>query len=135
MQSRYPSDWMWARACELLERAERLQQQFFRVGLEADLPPSWHPPVDVFETTDEIWVMAALPGVPASGIELHIESATLILAGERRIPAAFRHAAVHRLEIPHGRFERRLELPPGHYDLVRHELVDGCLLVGLRKMI
>lgn len=134
MSSRYPSDWMWARACEMLERAERLQQQFFQVGPETDLGPTWHPPADVFETAREIWNMAALPGVSPACIELRIESATLILSGERHLPAAFRQAAVHRLEIPHGRFERRLALPAGRYEVATHEMVDGCLVISLRKL-
>ncbi|HET8700219.1 MAG TPA: Hsp20/alpha crystallin family protein [Nitrococcus sp.] len=134
MPSRYSSDWMWARACEMIERAERLQQQFFQVGAETDLGPIWHPPVDVFETAREIWIIAALPGVPPACIELRIEAATLVLAGERRLPDVFRHAAVHRLEIPHGRFERRVMLPAGHYEVATHEMVDGCLVVSLRKL-
>lgn len=134
MSSHNPSDWMWARACEMLERAERLQQQFFQVGPETDLCPTWHPPVDVFETPREIWIMAALPGVSPACVELRIEAATLVLAGERRLPSALRHAAVHRLEIPYGRFERRLALPSGRYEVATHEMVDGCLVVSLRKL-
>ena len=38
------------------------------------------------------------------------------------------------MELPHGRFERRVTLPPGRYELVRRELVDGCLTVILRKL-
>jgi len=41
---------------------------------------------------------------------------------------------VHRLEIPHGRFERRVALPPGSYEVERKELVNGCLLLGLKKL-
>ena len=41
---------------------------------------------------------------------------------------------IHRLELPYGRFERRIELPPGRFDVVRRELVDGCLTLGLRKL-
>ena len=134
MSSRNPSDWMWARACEMLERAERLQQQFFQVGEETDLTPTWHPPLDVFETDREIWIMAALPGVSPACVELSIEGATLVLAGERRLPGAFRQAAVHRMEIPHGRFERRLALPAGRYELATREMVDGCLMISLLKL-
>ena len=36
-------------------------------------------------------------------------------------------AAIQRREIPHGRFERRLALPAGHWQLAGQELAHGCL--------
>ena len=42
-------------------------------------------------------------------------------------------AAIHRLELPQGRFERRVALPPGRYDSVRRTIVNGCLFITLRK--
>jgi HSP20 family molecular chaperone IbpA len=41
---------------------------------------------------------------------------------------------IHRLELPYGRFERRIELPPGRYEVVQRELIDGCLTLSLRKL-
>ena len=41
--------------------------------------------------------------------------------------------AIRRLEIPYGRFERRIELPPGLYELEAHEYVDGCLCIALAR--
>jgi hypothetical protein len=49
------------------------------------------------------------------------------------MPVECRNAIIHRLEIPHGRFERRIELPPGQYEFGRQELAHGCLMIGLRK--
>jgi hypothetical protein len=40
---------------------------------------------------------------------------------------------IHRLELPQGRFYRRLRLPPGRYSGVRHAVVDGCLVITLQK--
>jgi hypothetical protein len=40
---------------------------------------------------------------------------------------------VRRLEIPHGRFERRIELPVGSYALDSKEVADGCLVVQLTR--
>jgi HSP20 family protein len=50
------------------------------------------------------------------------------------MPNRERGTVIHRLEIPYGRFERRIELPPGRYDAVRRELIDGCLTLALRKL-
>jgi len=40
---------------------------------------------------------------------------------------------IHRLELPQGRFERRVRLPAGRYASVRHAVANGCLLVTLEK--
>lgn len=132
MSRRDNPHWMWAEACELLDRAERLQRHFFQ-------PPhrphaAWEPPVDVFETPDALWVVVALPGVAAAQVELFIENGGLVVTGVRALPGVVRGAQIRRLEIPTGRFERRISLPPGRFELVERRVVDGCLSLGLRKL-
>jgi HSP20 family protein len=129
MSSRTPSLSMWTEACELLDRAERLQRQFFRPQSSA----AWEPPVDIFETEGALWIVVALPGVGTEQVEIVVADGTVIVAGERRLPIES-GAVIHRLEIPHGRFERRIALPAGRYQLDRRDLADGCLVVGLRKL-
>ncbi len=125
--------WMWAEACEALARAERLHRQFFRVGPSAE-QAVWEPPIDIFETRTELWIVAALPGVDAPQVEIGVEDGVLVVAGERPAPALQRAAGIHRLEIPQGRFERRIALPPGRFELVRRDLAQGCLTLALRKL-
>jgi HSP20 family protein len=125
--------WMWAEACEALARAERLHRQFFRIGAPGSRPV-WEPPVDIFENGPELWIVAALPGVVAAGLEIGVDNGVLIIAGERPAPAVQRAAAIHRLEIPQGRFERRIALPAGHFELVQRELAEGCLTLVLRRL-
>lgn len=134
MPPRDPRGWMWAEACEMLERAERLHRQFFE-PVPSAARRVWQPPADLFETEDALWVLVALPGVPRERVRVAVEGGTLRVTGERPIPRSLRAAAVHRLEIPYGRFERRVELPPGHYDIGEHDLVDGCLVLSLRKLV
>ena len=123
--------WMWAEACEALARAERLHRQFFRLGaLEARA--MWEPPVDVLETEDELWIIAALPGVEAPELEVGVADGVLVIAGVRSAPLK-QAAAIHRLEIPQGRFERRIPLPAGRFALARRDLAHGCLTLVLRK--
>ena len=124
---------MWAEACQVLERAERLQRQFFRLAVSPTHRPGWEPPVDVFETGTDLWVLVALPGVDPEQVDVRFGAGALIVAGERALPVELRAAAIHRLEIPHGRFERRIELPFGRYELRRRQLVHGCLVVALHK--
>ena len=128
-----PRGWMWAEACAMIERAEQLQRQFFQPMLAAVPAANWAPPVDVFESERELTIAAALPGVEPQDIKIAIERDVLLVAGVRRQPAVTRGKAVLRLEIPHGRFERRIRLPDGHWELSRSALVNGCLLVSLAK--
>jgi HSP20 family molecular chaperone IbpA len=123
---------MWAEACEMLDQVERLQRQFFNPS-GAALRPAWEPPVDVFETNDALRIDVALPGVAAEDVRIIAESGTLTVIGERRRPRDGA-GAIRRLEIPYGRFERRLALPQGRYELLDHQLSDGCLTLQLRKL-
>ena len=124
--------WMWAEACEALARAERLQREFFRIGPPSERP-SWEPPVDMFETDEELWLVAALPGVDPPAVEIAIKDGILFIAGERRPPRQQREAAIHRLEVPQGRFQRRIALPGGRYELKRRDIRDGLLTLVLQK--
>jgi len=132
MTRRTPGPWMWGDTVALLEQADRMQRQFFRLAGGAERA-RWEPPVDVFADGDEILVEVALPGVPADRIELVFAPGELVVRGERRLPRRLASAAIQRLEIPHGRFERRLALPPGRWALVRQELDNGCLQLLLAR--
>jgi HSP20 family protein len=126
-----PRSWMWAEACAMIERAEQLHRQFFRPGLAPAAAVNWEPPVDVFESERELIIVAALPGVEPQDIEISIEQDVLRVAGVRRQPAAARGTAIHRMEIPHGRFERRIRLPGAQWEVGRSTLANGCLLLSL----
>jgi len=119
---------MWADALAIVARADRLHREFFRPAATG-----WEPPVDLLETPGELILIAALPGVCAADVELVVSQRELAIVGVRRLPALPGPTRVHRMELPHGRFERRIALPPGSYELVRRDLVDGCLTIVLRK--
>ncbi|HZT51744.1 MAG TPA: Hsp20/alpha crystallin family protein [Stellaceae bacterium] len=124
--------WMWAEACDALARAERLQREFFRLG-SPSTRPNWEPPVDILETEQELTIVAALPGVDQPSVEIHVADGIIVIAGERRVPAQPRTTTIHRLEIPQGRFERRIALPPGGYEIGRRDVRDGCVTLVLKK--
>jgi len=133
MDRNSPRNWMWSEACEVLARAERLHRDFFRPASAAMLP-SWEPPVDVLETEREVLVLVALPGVSPERVEAAIEDGILVIAGTRVLPPQLRTAVIHRLELPQGRFERRVRIPAGRYGDVRRASHDGCLVITLRKV-
>ena len=119
--------WMWAETVDMLDQAERLHRQFFRLSANDKSQPRWEPPVDVFATTDQVLVEVALPGVPLERMELVLAGGELVIRGEREMPHAPAGSKLQRLEIPYGRFERRLALGPGTWDLADRRLADGCL--------
>jgi HSP20 family protein len=134
MPTRNSTDWMWAQACELMDRADRLQRQFFRLATAERSQAVWEPPVDVFEDERDIVVVVALPGVPAERVEVTIESGELIVRAERRLPVSLACGAVRRLEIPYGFFERRIRLPEARLEAEVRESIDGCLVLRLHKV-
>lgn len=133
MATRDADLWMWSEACDMLVRAERLHSQFFRLQRSPEKAPNWAPPVDVLETEREVLVFVALPGVDPDKAQAAIEDGDLVIVGHRVLPAELRTAVIHRLELPQGRFERRVPLPGGRYSGVRRVMSDGCLLVVLTK--
>ena len=134
MRTRDPTGWMWEEACEMLERAERMQRQFFQVRAEIRTGPTWEPPVDIVETDRELSIVVALPGVRPADMDVLIEGGMLVVRGARALPSIPDGAAIHRLEIPHGHFERRIVLQAGRLELARREVTDGCLLLGFTKL-
>lgn len=133
MPPRDPSRWMWAEACEMVERAERLHRQFFQLATGAAGDPVWEPPCDIIETADEVAMVVALPGVEPGHTQVRVEDDVLVVSGVRPVPPAYRAAAIHRLEIPHGRFERRIRLMWGRLELRRRDMVHGCLVLTFAK--
>src|SRR3954463_9090054 len=128
-----PKDWMWAEACAMLERVEHMHRQFFRPGLAGMQAAAWQPPIDVFETTDGLRIVVALPGVEIQDIDIATEQDVLVISGVRHLSSVARGAAIQRLEIPYGRFERQVRLPAGRFELGHPELAHGCLFITLAK--
>ncbi len=133
MKSDRQFGWMWAEACELLEQAERLQRQYVRyIGRGAD-SAVWEPPVDVQESGGEILLQFAMPGVDPGQIEVSLEAGALTVSAVRPVRLAHRNALIRRLEIPHGRFLRRIPLAGASMRLVESVYVNGCLEVRLAR--
>jgi HSP20 family molecular chaperone IbpA len=133
MSSRDPTDWMWAQACALIDDAERMHRQFFRLAASERMQAAWEPPADVFEDEREIVIVVALPGVSPERVEITTESGALVVRAERALPFPGSCYAVRQLEIPYGTFERRIPLPNVRLEAGVRQLADGCLILRLRK--
>lgn len=118
----------------MLLRAERLRREFYRPAAAGRQMVSWEPPVDILETARQVLVLVALPGVAADRVEAVIDDTELVIVGVRVFPPELQTAVIHRLELPQGRFERRVRLPAGRYSDVTRTSVDGCLVIKLDKV-
>jgi HSP20 family protein len=125
--------WMWNEALQALEQAERRYRQFSALAEARSAEPVWEPPVDVFETESEVRVLIALPGVSPEAVTVQVVSFGLVITAERALPACFERMRIRRLEIPYGRFERRIELAAGQYVLLERRVADGCLELRLAR--
>ena len=127
---------MWGEALSLLEQADRLHRQFFRVA-GAESAHSWEPPVDVVESEDQLTVHVALPGVSPESITILIDAGGVVVSALRAFPCRETGAHIHRIEIPYGRFERRIVLPLQDpympIELAGKQLADGVLTLTFRR--
>jgi HSP20 family molecular chaperone IbpA len=96
---------------------------------------SWEPPINVVETNEALWVIAAIPGVKPDRVIVRLQDNYLTISGERPLPACCTEGELKIWEIPLGRFERQLGPFSDVYSLVteRTKLDDGLLIVELRK--
>ena len=102
--------------------------------------PVWTPAVDMYETAEAIVILFDLAGVEADRTEVNAEPHVLTVRGVRRE----RHSperpdeqrSYHALEIPYGRFERTIQLPPGvDTEAARASYRDGLLEITLPKRL
>lgn len=112
----------------MLERADRLHRHFFTHAEAA-----WEPPVDIVESPEGLAVQIALPGVAAESIAIALEPEGIALSALRPFPCRNEVSQVHRIEIPFGRFERRLALPLGGLELTDRSVRDGILTLTFRR--
>ncbi len=135
MKSRDLHSWAWGEALSLLEQADRLHRQFFRATSATGT--AWEPPVDLIETHNAVRLSIALPGVPPDTVMISLEPGSITVSAVRPFPGGASGAHIHRLEIPYGRFERRIALPArlsnAGLELVERLLADGCLTLTFAK--
>ena len=133
MPTRNPTTWMWAEACQMLEQAERLHRQFFRLSAPRGARTAWEPPADVFEDDESYTIVVALPGCSPDRIEVLLDSSSIVVRASCDLPFGRQAKAIRRLEIPYGYFERRIQLPAMAFEVVQREVANGCLTLTLRK--
>ena len=92
-----------------------------------------YPPLEVVDKTDEVMVVAELPGVNKDEVEITVLGDTLTITGEKKLPAE-KDVTYIRHERPHGRFRRSVDLPYAvDHTKVAATYKDGILTITLPK--
>ena len=95
---------------------------------------TWTPPMDIYETPDEIVVLAEIAGVRKEDLDIEINTKAVKIIGKRMETPRDNNATYRLAEIQCGRFERILFLPvPIDTEKVTAKYQDGMLQVKLAK--
>ena len=98
-------------------------------------PQVWEPAIDVYETDEEIVVVAELAGVREENIEIVVDRNTLVIRGDRNTALPSGQRICHQLEIASGPFLRNITLPtPVEPEQTRASYQDGFVRINLPKV-
>jgi HSP20 family protein len=93
---------------------------------------TWRPAVDVYEHEDGLVVVAELPGVVESDLQVTAHHGRLRLSGIRRLPRVEDYKQPLQLEIEHGPFDRHVALPADvDPERIKATFKNGMLTVQL----
>jgi HSP20 family protein len=94
----------------------------------------WSPPVDIFETENELVLKADVPDIDPKNVGIQMENGTLTLKGERKFEDQRNGRGFHRVERGYGSFVRAFSLPNTvDPEKVRADYKNGVLTITLPK--
>ena len=92
-----------------------------------------YPPLNIFRKGDDFVLVAEVPGISRSDLEVQVKGRTLRLSGSKTVKYGEK-ASLHRRERLAGRFDRSVTLPVEiEADAVRAECHDGILVLSLPR--
>lgn len=92
-----------------------------------DEEAAWKPFVDVFENEDQWCIVADLPGVADTELQVEVVNDQLVITGRRSTISLSPEARITRAERPSGAFSRSFVLP----QRARPEAIDAELKLGV----
>ena len=124
-----------SRGLTLQDEVNRLFEDNFtreRSG-HADLA-TWAPPVDIYETENELVVKAELPDFQDKDIDVRITNNTLTIRGERKFEKDVKEEHYLRIERAYGSFMRSFSLPNTvSSENIRADYRNGVLTLHMAK--
>ncbi len=123
----------WGHFNPLQNEMNQFFENFFGRGYLTPLR-SVFPPVNIYEDSENLYLTAELPGMEAKDIEIHAESDSIQLKGERKIESEGEKVCYHRRERESGSFNKKITLQTRiATDKVTAAVNDGVLKITLPK--
>ncbi|MGA2192483.1 MAG: Hsp20/alpha crystallin family protein [Nitrospirota bacterium] len=96
----------------LQERMNRLFDESMQRGESVSMDRgTWVPPVDIYETENDIMLVAEVPGMDEKDIDIELRDNVLTVKGERGMERTVKEDSYHRVERTYGSFSRSFTLP------------------------
>ncbi len=119
---------------QLQDRVNRLFQETGPTREEGFPTSSFVPPVDIYETEQNIVLKVEVPGVEQKDLDIRIENNTITIRGERKFEKEVNEENFHRVERRYGSFQRSFGLPNTvNTENVTADYDNGILKVTLAK--
>jgi HSP20 family protein len=113
---------------------ERLMGTFLRGASTGADGERWAPPLDVWETDDELVYAFDLPGIPEEKISIELEDGAVTVSAERERSDEISKDHFYRFERRFGSFARSIGLPQGVTEGdIRADYKDGVLELHVTK--
>ena len=117
-----------------LTSLRHFEDAFSRLFSEPQDNRPWAPPVDIYETENELVLKADLPDVELKDLDVRVENQTLTIAGERKFERKDSGKGYHRVERSYGNFARSFSVPNSFdTDKINAGFKNGVLTVTLPK--
>jgi HSP20 family protein len=95
----------------------------------------WWPNIDVYESIDEIIILADLAGLNKEELHIEIDHRKIKIAGVRKAIADLKSARYRLAEIPRGYFKRSIALPETvDAESAIASYADGVLMIRVNKL-
>jgi HSP20 family protein len=95
----------------------------------------WRPNIDVYESADEIIVLADMAGLNKEELHIEVDRKKVKIAGIRKMIQLLENARYCQAEIPHGHFERQVILPAAvEAQSAAASYADGILMIRMNKL-
>jgi HSP20 family protein len=94
----------------------------------------WMPHIDVYESPDEIIILADLAGINKDDLHIELSRKKIKIAGMRKMISVIKNARFCLAEIPHGYFSRNIILPSAvDAESAIASYADGILMIRIDK--
>lgn len=121
---------------QMRNRIHRLMGEFFKDVKPLGYQPkrSFHPPMDIYETKENLVIVMEIAGVRGEDIQVLFEKGLLSISGTRTEFSPSPKTQLHQMEIDYGYFERTLRVSfPLNADEIKAAYREGFLVVTVPK--